>query len=171
MDGHGPLKLGGRIGVVVGLVVVALGLLSRRDDAGGPAKLRLVEPALAIDPPSLTKAPARGFDPAAAEPHESLPHSHPMTPKRIWIQHENQLVGAMNDAVDLADGPRLRRILTTYRERYPEDPSQLEEGYGLIADCLEHPSAQSKAAAQRYYDEERGSILRLFVARHCLQAE
>jgi hypothetical protein len=81
------------------------------------------------------------------------------------------IVGAMNDAMDLEDGARLRQILAVYRERFPEDPSQLQEGYGVIADCLERPSADARAAAQRYYDEERGSILRLFVGRHCLAVE
>jgi hypothetical protein len=86
----------------------------------------------------------------------------------VRIQRENGLIGAMNDAMDLADGPRLRKILNEYRTEFPEDPNQLQEGYRIVADCLEHPGPAATAAAQRYYDVERGSILRLFVGRHCL---
>ena len=93
---------------------------------------------------------------------------HPITPERIRIQHENQIIGALNDAVDLRNGALLRQILDDYRRRYPDDPNQLQEGYAIIADCLEHPGAGSTAAGQRYVDEKRGSILRRFVARHCL---
>lgn len=98
-----------------------------------------------------------------------LEHPHPITPERERIQRENQILGAMNDAMDLGNGSRLREILTQYRDEYPEDPNQLQEGYQIIADCLEHPGATSTAAGRRYYDVERGSILRVFVGRHCLE--
>jgi hypothetical protein len=96
---------------------------------------------------------------------------HPITPRHQRIQEENRFIGALNGAVDAKDGPGLRRILAMYKDEYPDDPNQLQEGYRIIADCLEHPGAASRAAGQRYDDEERGSILRLFVERSCLGAE
>jgi hypothetical protein len=109
-------------------------------------------------------------DPGPNDRHDGgALYPHPITPERIRIQQENQILGAMNDAMDLSDGARLRKILNEYREQYPEDPNQLQEGYQVIADCLERPGAASAAVGQRYYDEERGSILRRFVARHCLE--
>jgi hypothetical protein len=108
-------------------------------------------------------------DPGPTDSHDGPVHPHPITPERERIQHENQLIGAMNDAMDLGDGPKLRIILNRYRDEYPEDPNQLQEGYRIVADCLEHPGPATRAAGQRYYDRERGSILRLFVGRHCLE--
>jgi hypothetical protein len=97
-------------------------------------------------------------------------HPHPITDRHIRIQNENALLGQLNGAMDVADAAGLRRLLDEYRQEYPDDPEKLQEGYGIIADCLEHPGNDAaKAAAQRYYDVERGSILRRFVSRHCLE--
>jgi hypothetical protein len=73
--------------------------------------------------------------------------------------------------MDVKDGPGVRRLADQYRREYPEDPNQLQQGYDIIADCLEHPGPEASPAGQRYYDVERGSILRRFVARHCLGLE
>jgi hypothetical protein len=116
---------------------------------------------------SVETVPIR--DPGPIDTHDGPVFPHPITPERERIQRENQLIGAMSDAMDLSDGPRLRRILDEYRSEYPDDPNELQVGYAIIADCLERPGAESTAAAQRYYDRERGSMLRRFVARHCLE--
>jgi hypothetical protein len=71
--------------------------------------------------------------------------------------------------VDGKEAPRLRELLKQYRDEYPDDPQDMQKGYALIADCLEHPSEDTRAAAQRFYDEEIASTLRRFVMRHCLQ--
>jgi hypothetical protein len=105
---------------------------------------------------------------APAPSSDEFGHPHPITAEHIRIQHENELIGAMSDAIDLGDGATLRKILKRYEDEYPEDPNDLHQGYRIIADCLEHPGAESTAAGQRYYDVERGSILRVFVGRHCL---
>jgi hypothetical protein len=157
------------IALVAGVLALIV-LLVRRDRPSRPAASGAwssAAPAPA-EPPGIVEA-RRASPPV--EVREEPEHPHPLTPERIRIHHENRLVGAMNDAVDLQDGARLRTLLDEYRENYPEDPSQLEEGYELIAGCLERPGTESQARARRYYDEERGSILRLFVARHCLAIE
>ena len=69
----------------------------------------------------------------------------------------------MNGAMDVEDGAGLRNLLDQYRQEYPDDPNQLQEGYGIIADCLQHPGPTATAAGHRYFDRERGSILRRFV--------
>jgi hypothetical protein len=190
LDGYDPLKpiretQGGArsratvIGLLVCLVGAVLGAVLVPRSAAGPTLTTTEAPEVA--PASTVPAPARTTEAphiAKASPEEVDPaptgdagepvHPHPITPERIRIQHENQLIGAMNDAMDLEDGARLRKILRSYQEEYPEDPSQLQEGYRVIADCLEHPSQETKAAGRRYYDEERGSVLRVFVERHCL---
>ena len=140
----------------------------------GPARAAAPAVARARDAgaPSLVADDGLPFaDPGPVDSHDGgLVHPHPITPERERIQHENQLIGAMNDAMDLGDGPKLRIILNRYRDEYPEDPNQLQEGYRIVADCLEHPGLATRAAGQRYYDRERGSILRLFVGRHCLES-
>jgi len=99
---------------------------------------------------------------------EELRPTHPLTPRHVRIQRENNLVGAMEGAMDVRDGPGLRRLLQEYRNEFPEDPNQLQDGYRVIADCLEYPGPEATAAGQKYYDRERGSTLRRFVARYCM---
>jgi hypothetical protein len=107
-------------------------------------------------------------DPGPIDTHAGPVHPHPITPQHVRIQQENALIGALNDAMNLSDGPRLHELLDRYRAEYPEDPSQLQLGYQVIADCLERPGAESRGAATRYYEKHRGSIVRRFVGRHCL---
>jgi len=94
---------------------------------------------------------------------------HPITPQHERIFHENNLIGALNAAMDQKDVAELRIQLKQYRDEYPEDAHVLADGYELIANCLEHPGAGTRAAAQRYYDEELDSGLRRYIRRHCLE--
>jgi hypothetical protein len=104
------------------------------------------------------------------DPHpERFVHPHPITPQHKRIFRENALLFQLNEAVDGKEAPRLRELLKQYRDEYPDDPQDMQKGYALIADCLEHPSEDTRAAAQRFYDEEIASTLRRFVMRHCLQ--
>jgi hypothetical protein len=109
--------------------------------------------------------PAHSDDPRPAGPM----HPHPITAEHERIFAENRLIGALNGAMDIKDVPALRRFLAQYRDQYPEDAQMLQEGYAVIADCLEHPGTESQAAARRWADEHRGSTLRRFVSRHCFQ--
>jgi len=124
------------------------------------APARHAEPELVINPPG-------NDDPRP----DAVLHPHPITPRHVRIQQENALIGQLNGAIDVEDGPGMRRLLDQYRDEFPEDENQLQEGYGVIADCLEHPGEASRAAGQRYYERERGSILRVFVQRLCLERE
>jgi hypothetical protein len=129
--------------------------------------------------PTLTPAGDAGAStggvaaPAPADPDaagvDALPHPHPITPEHVRFQRENNLIGALNGAMDVKDGAGLRKLLDQYREEFPDDPNQLQAGYEIIADCLAHPGPAATAAGQRFYDQERGSILRRFVSRHCLE--
>jgi hypothetical protein len=155
--------------VLAGLLAVELWLFSGRESATVPSAPIRVEPsAIPPPPPVVAAAPTVTAAPAPAPSRDDTAHPHPITPERIRIQRENQLIGAMSDAMDLTDGATLRKLLNRYQDEYPEDPNDLQQGYKIIADCLEHPGPESTAAGQRYYDVERGSILRVFVGRHCL---
>jgi hypothetical protein len=101
-------------------------------------------------------------------PPEPL-HPHPITAAHARIYRENNLLGALNGALDVEDAPGLRRLLETYRDEYPEDSHALQAGYAIIADCLEHPGDGASAAARAYYETETASTLRRYVRRHCLE--
>jgi hypothetical protein len=159
-----------------------------------PASLapQLVQPAVQAPATPRTAAPRAAPAPAAAssasyasddvlpdglriapansgEAHEPGMLPHPITPQHERIFRENSLVGNLNGAMDVKDVQGLRALLQQYRDEYPEDANLLQEGYAIIADCLEHPSAETRAAAQRYYDEELASSLRRYIRRHCLE--
>lgn len=112
--------------------------------------------------------------PAGSAPsHESdgPMHPHPITPQHERIFRENNLVGDLNGAMDVKDVAGLRRLLKEYREDYPEDAHLLQDGYEIIANCLESPGPATRAVAQRYYDTELASGLRRYIRRHCLEAQ
>jgi hypothetical protein len=94
---------------------------------------------------------------------------HPITPQHERIFRENNLIGDLNGAMDMKDAPGLRRLLQQYRDEYPEDAHVLQQGYAIIASCLESLTPETRSAAQRYYDEELDSGLRRYIRRHCLE--
>jgi hypothetical protein len=93
---------------------------------------------------------------------------HPISAAHRRIFEENERIAALNAALDLQDPAALRRLNADYRRAYPEDDQVLQEGYDLIADCLEARTAAVVAAAQRFWQERRSSSLRRYVRRHCL---
>ena len=94
---------------------------------------------------------------------------HPITAEHQRIFRENNLIGDLNGAMDVQDAAGLRALLKQYRDEYPEDAHVLADGYELIANCLEQPGPETRAAAQRYYDEQLDSGLRRYIRRHCLE--
>jgi hypothetical protein len=104
------------------------------------------------------------------DPRPNVPvHPHPITEAHKRIFRENALLYQLNEAMDGREPARLRGLLQEYLDEYPDDPHDMQQGYALIADCIERPSDATRAAARRYYDEETASTLRRFVMRHCLQ--
>lgn len=150
---------------------------------------RALEPVAEIAPPAPAEVPAPGPaepesvpEPAPVarelplmprDPHAPVPvgplYPHPITEAHARIYRENNLLGALNGALDVEDAPGLRRLLAAYRDEYPEDPHALQAGYAIIADCLEHPGDEVLAVAHRYYESETASTLRRYVRRHCFE--
>jgi hypothetical protein len=118
------------------------------------------------DPPQLTSAV---LPPAGKEVFDETRHPHPITPEHQRIFEENNRVGALNGAMDQGDFAALRRMNAAYRRDYPEDDQVLQEGYDLIADCLEQRSPAVIEAARRFWQTHRASTLRRHVRRHCLE--
>ncbi|MET0287023.1 MAG: hypothetical protein ABW352_21245 [Polyangiales bacterium] len=99
-------------------------------------------------------------------------HPHPITSEHERMQQGQALLGALNDALDLADASRLRTLIEHLDALDPEDAQRLREGYERIADCLDAPTPQARddarANAASYYRDARASVLRRYVRRHCL---
>jgi hypothetical protein len=123
-----------------------------------PAPLALASAAV---PPTSTGS--------QTEPAAELPHPHPITPQHERIYRENTLTFSLDGAVDSEDVAGIRRLLASYRQEFPEDSLVLQQGYEIIANCLERPNDTTRAAAQRFYDTEIASALRRHVRRHCLE--
>lgn len=133
-------------------------------------------------PVAGTEQPAKALELASdgvaikpADPHAPVApgplHPHPITPAHERIYRENNLVGALNLAVDLADAPRIRALLATYRVEYPEDAHRLQDGYAIIADCLEQLDSATRERAQHFWHTEIRSQTRRYVRRYCLERE
>jgi hypothetical protein len=101
--------------------------------------------------------------------YDETRHPHPITPAHERIFEENNRVGALNGAMDQGDFVALRRLNAEYRKAYPEDEHVLQEGYDLIADCLEERTPRAVDAARRFWQTHRASTLRRYVRRHCLE--
>lgn len=96
------------------------------------------------------------------------PHPHPIDEERRRIYRENNLSVALMGAMNGGDYHGLRALIEEYRASYPEDEHRLQEGYSLIADCMERLTAERQNEARDYWRTNRGSIVRRFIRRHCL---
>lgn len=117
---------------------------------------------------------ADGIPIMPAHPDQPRPdgpvHPHPITPQHRRIFRENALVSGLHDALDARDAVALRRLLREYRAEFPGDEQQLQRGFELLAECLEHRDrADVQARAHDYWDTERASTLRRYVRRVCLE--
>jgi len=108
-------------------------------------------------------------EPDPDDPDAEFRRPHPITPAHERIFKENNMLGALNAAMDLGNVAELRRLNREYREQYPEDSHVMQEGYDIIADCLERRTAANRVAAERFYNTQIASMLRRYVRIHCLQ--
>jgi hypothetical protein len=156
--------------------------LSARESASpqraSEAPVRPVAPAVSVAS-HVRLVPARDGDtlpdgmriaPAnSGQAHEVGMVPHPITEQHQRIFRENALIGQLNGAMDAKDARGLRALAEEYRDEYPEDSHVIQEGYELIAQCLEGITDELREAAQRYYDERLDSGLRRYIRRHCLE--
>jgi hypothetical protein len=163
--------------VVLGLCWVFFGMGSKPEASSGdvrPPKPRAVRAEPAPPVPAREQTRVAAYDALVPkDPEETAlqepEHPHPITPAHLRIFRENNLIGALNGAMDVKDPHGMRRLLAQYRSEYPEDPHGLQEGYEIVADCLGNPGEASAAAAQKYYDTKTASSLRRYVRRHCFE--
>jgi hypothetical protein len=133
-----------------------------------PRRVRAPAPPPAADPDEVITSDGLPIMPAHGEAAGPA-HPHPITPQHLRLFGENRLLGALDGAMEMNDTARMRRLLEQYRREYPEDEQESQEGYAIIADCIDHPSADTRAAAERWIDAHNGSQVKRFVVRHCLE--
>ena len=170
-----------------GLVAVLIVWLAWREKEEAAAPLQNEAPAPVAEarrlPPIPHTPPAQETPPYKEETTTSdgvpiaLPrdevagqaHPHPITPQHVRIYGENHLVGAIEGAMEVKDVKGMRRLLEQYRREYPEDDQEVQDGYAAIADCMEHPGAATRAAAERWIDSHNGSTAKRYVVRYCIE--
>jgi hypothetical protein len=137
------------------------------------APTRQPRPAEGSTYPASTPLPSIAERARASLDVDGLEHPHPITPQHEALREQQQLVAALNDALDQRDAAGLRTLIERYDAVAPEDPQRLAEGYERVADCLDAPDparrTSARANAQRYYDDARASTLRRYVRRMCLE--
>jgi hypothetical protein len=126
--------------------------------------VHIANPPLATTQASAEEA--REPEPEAGVAREIRPH--PITPAHERLRRERALVAELNRAMDGRNATALREGLETYRLEFPEDEQRIQEGYGVITDCLAAGSA-TRQAAERFYAANRGSPLRRWIRRICLE--
>jgi len=171
------------------VVALALGKPARPSEDSAPApSAQHTEPTRPADPTVVrlpqeplallrTQAPAAEAQqvPAArtAADVDAPEHPHPITQQHEERRAQQQLVSALNDALDQQDAVGLRALIERYDALSPEDPQRLAEGYERAADCIEASDpvrrTSARANAQRYYDDARASSLRRYIRRLCLE--
>lgn len=107
---------------------------------------------------------AGSSDHSADEPR----HPHPVTPTHLRNFRQLNMVAVLNGAMDVGDVDELRRVNREYREEYPE-ATLLQDGYDIIADCIQARTQATRTAAERYWETAIASNLRRYVRRHCLE--
>jgi hypothetical protein len=106
--------------------------------------------------------------PGTADNSDTEPrHPHPITPAHERNFRQLNRVAQLNSLMDVGDVDELRQMNRKYREEYPE-ASLYQDGYDLIADCLESRTSNTRAAAERYWSTQLASNLRRYVRRYCL---
>jgi len=142
-----------------------------RENTNAAPPPRKTQPLPAPKADDHVAADGLGFMP----PHEGDPkppgplHPHPITPTHERIFAENRIAFALDDATDARDVAAMRKLLEQYSRDFPEDQWQLQGGYAMVLECLEHPGPASRAAAERWLDQNNGSTVKRSVLRNCIE--
>jgi hypothetical protein len=172
------IRRGTGLFVAAGALVAVSAWLARSGDAlpASAAALTLAaEPAQPLERSAVALTARAQPEVEAAvpaderEPRDAVAAPHPASDRLSALRRERQLIGALNDALDLSQPDRMRTLVAELRAVDPRDDNRLQAGYERIADCFDRPRPESEAAARQYYEQERASTLRRYVRRHCLE--
>jgi hypothetical protein len=96
---------------------------------------------------------------------------HPITAEHQRLYREVGIVDAAWDALEARDFVKARLLIDEHRRRYAGENSDVDEGMSLLADCMQHPNAETRGRAQRFYDEVTYSTARRRIRRWCLATD
>jgi hypothetical protein len=169
--------------VIAGLMVVAWGIVRSRQ----PTPLATnAEPALvserrqappaqatplsgAAEPPTSHAGGTGGEAMAPSEDEDEPVEPHPISDERTALAPPWGTFRDVKAALEARDFERARDILEQRRSADPraEDWLDFYTGLELMGECLESPSAASRARAEEFIAEYRASPLRRHVRRKC----
>ena len=122
------------------------------------ASVPLPAPAAAQRPPPRTE-----------RPHDPDPLRHPITADHLRLHRDVDLLDAAWQALKAGDFERARAALAEHRREYPSERDDLNDGLTILSDCMEYRSAEARARAQQFYDEQTHSMVRRRIRRECLE--
>jgi hypothetical protein len=93
---------------------------------------------------------------------------HPLTLEHARLHHEVILIDDIYTALEAREFDQASELLSKYRELYKGMSPDLDEGLGLLLECMQHPSAEARAHAQQFFDTETYSTARRRIKRWCL---
>jgi hypothetical protein len=164
------------LGAIAIAIAIAAGWLLWPRGLARHVETSLADDTMATAPPAPpahehVAADGIGFMP----PHDGDPrppgpvHPHPISAQHQRLFAENRIAFALDDATDAKDVAAMKELLAQYRREFPEDQWQLQGGYAVIIDCLEHPGPASRQAAERWLDQNNGSTVKRSVLRNCIE--
>ena len=108
--------------------------------------------------------------PGANDPRPDGPvHPHPITPQHQRIYARTAWSASSTAPWTSRTCRRCGSCSRSTGATTRKTTTMLQDGYAVIADCLEHPGEATRAAATQWAETHRGSTLRRFVNRHCLE--
>jgi cbb3-type cytochrome oxidase subunit 3 len=146
-----------------------------RVEQATPAPVRSPAPAAELATKTQTAVPADPYAGMYAGPGPDDPAGpgmlpHPITPEHLRLYRDVELLDGAWQALKNHDFQQARVLLRQHASEYGSAGyDDLNDGLTLLADCMEHPSATTRARAQRFYDERTASTARRKIRNHCLQ--
>lgn len=176
MDGRRAVITVG-LGVGAAWMLALLGGMARQPEraqspltAAHPLAPKLGAPKPEPEPSMLLPPHALALQRRAPANAQADEHPHPISAEHVRLRTERQLIAAMNDALDLRDGAKLRTLVERYAEDAQEDSEHLQQGYRQLAECIQNPGPDTTRVARAYYENERASVLRRYIRRLCLES-
>jgi hypothetical protein len=144
-------------------------VLGNSDVTSGPRWLPR-RPHPSFREPSPTPAEPVYAGPGPNDPAGPGMLPHPITREHIRMYRDVELLDAAWQALKRRDFEKARVLLREHASEYASGPDDLRDGLTLLADCMQHPSPEGRARAQRFYDEQTASTARRRIRRYCLEA-
>ena len=133
-------------GIVLGAAATFGALYTKLTAAAPAATVASVAPAPAAPPLVFSASSASATGPA--------PPAVTLSPETARLEQRRVLYETVDALLQASEFERARKLLDEEQQRHGDDAAQpwrdLEQGYRLIADCLEHPSSKHRARGEAF---------------------